>query len=468
MNKRFCAMLTNPPLQSASLRIIASLALLAACTSAFASDCNQETLTSAERLARFQAIDRAAQNAMRQQRFTEAAQHYRDETCLVPASARAFYGLGVASAAADDFRSAREALRVAERLQPSNALPVVMIVKVDFSLRDIDDMKANLRNIAARFPRDGQVHSALARFLAESNLPDLALAESLRSRLAPNTPADSKIELAVLENTVGAYEDAIRNAAPLEQQSTLPNAVRASAAGIAGLSLEGLGRRDEAVTHLRAAIDLDPSRENSYLALADLYDQSQQYADAVSVLKQGRSNIPHSTPLLFPLGRDLVRTDHWKEGVSVLTELLRQSPNEAQAYLSLADAYRKMSMSSLEIESLRRLAMQKPDYPMIHILIAQAMLHANPAGYAPILNELAQAEKSTPTDPDVFYLRGKVLAAMQLYDRAAAEFRRSIELKPLDNTSYYQLGRVYQKLGKPQLAREEFERMKYLQSPNTK
>ena len=47
---------------------------------------------------------------------------------------------------------------------------------------------------------------------------------------------------------------------------------------------------------------------------------------------------------------------------------------------------------------------------------------------------------------------------------AAAAFSRSIALKPIDNSSYYQLGRVYQKLGKQQLAREEFERMKYLQT----
>ena len=70
---------------------------------AFASNCNPETLTPAERLTRFQAIDKAAQSAMEQQMFAEAAQHYREEACLVPTSARAFYGLGVAEAAAANF-----------------------------------------------------------------------------------------------------------------------------------------------------------------------------------------------------------------------------------------------------------------------------------------------------------------------------------------------------------------------------
>jgi Flp pilus assembly protein TadD len=48
-----------------------------------------------------------------------------------------------------------------------------------------------------------------------------------------------------------------------------------------------------------------------------------------------------------------------------------------------------------------------------------------------------------------------------------AELRRSIALKPIDNSSYYQLGRAYQKLGKQELAREQFERVKYLQNANS-
>ncbi len=100
---------------------------------------------------------------------------------------------------------------------------------------------------------------------------------------------------------------------------------------------------------------------------------------------------------------------------------------------------------------------------MIHVLIARAMLASSHVDYPKVLDELAQAEKSSPLDPDVFYLRGKVYVAMNRYDDAVAALRRSIELRPMETGPYYQLARLYQKLGQSTLAAEEFQRVKYLE-----
>jgi Flp pilus assembly protein TadD len=75
---------------------------------------------------------------------------------------------------------------------------------------------------------------------------------------------------------------------------------------------------------------------------------------------------------------------------------------------------------------------------------------------------LAQAEKSTPKDPDIFYLRGKAYAATGRYEEAVSAFRRAIELRPMDPGPYYQLGLAYGKLGQKDLAREVLGRMEHL------
>jgi tetratricopeptide (TPR) repeat protein len=448
-----------------SLTVLIALSM---CAGVVAGDCDSQPLTAQQKLDRFHELDAQGQTAMQAKRFAEAVQLYHQAVCLAPGSPRALYGLGVAEAASGDFLKAREALHGADTLQPTSPLPLVMQVRVNVSLNDIEAVKANLRDAETRFPRDAHLHSLLARFLAEKKLVVLAVAEALRSQQTGAVEIESKVQLAVLENAVGAYDDAVRNATAVAEKADVPDSVRASAAGIAGLSYESIGQQDQAIRKLRDAIRLAPTRENSYLALADLFDQSQNYAEAVKILKQGRNNIPTSTALLLPLGSDLVRTQQYNEAIDILRELLRKSPDEDQAYLSIADAYRQMGNSEEEVQILRDLARRRPNYPMIHVLIARAMLAAGHIDRPKILAELSVAEKSSPLDPDVFFLWGKVYIAMNRYDEAVAALRRSIELRPMETGAYYQLARIYQKLGNSSLAAEQFERVKYLESASTK
>lgn len=444
------------------------LLLLAFRGAVSAEDCNSPQLTPQQKLDRFHDLDRRAQTAMQERRFSEAVELYREAACLAPRSPRALYGLGVAQAASGDFLAARESLHTADAIQPSSALPLVMQVRVNFSLNDIEALKANLRDAQTRFPNDGHLHALLARFLAEKKLIILALAEALRSQQTGASDNGSALQLAALENAVGAYEDAIRDATAIAGNSVVATSLRASAAGIAGLSYESLGKRDQAIHHLEDAIRLDPSKENSYLALADLFEQSQNFAEAVKTLKQGRINLPNSTALLLALGSDLIRTQEYNDGIRILRDLLGQSPDHDQAYLSIADAYRQMGNPEQEVQALRDLVLRNPNYPMIHVLIARAMLASAHANYSKVLDELAEAEKSAPLDPEVFYLRGKVYIAMNRYDDAVGALRRSIELRPMETGPYYQLARIYQKLGETSLAAEQFQRVKYLESASTK
>ena len=432
-----------------------------------AADCVPSHLSEKETLARFQALDGAAQAAFDQGQYAGAAQQYREAACLVPKSARAFYGLGIAEAAAGNFEAARKALETAYSILPENMMPLAMLVRVNVALRDIDRVKEVLRTAAQRFPQDGELHSGLARFLAENQLLDLALAESLRfERTGSHEPA-SAVALAVLENTVGAFHDAIRTAAPIEEQAGTPDSVKASAAGVAGLSYESIGRREEAIKHLSLAIQLAPAQENSYLALAYLHEKAARFKEAVEVLQEGRKQIPGTLNFLLPLGNNLVWAEQYQAGIDVLNELIRKAPDTAEAYLRLAEAYRNTGHSELEAQTLRQLARVKPDYPMIRVLIARAMASMDPVDGPAVLAELAQAEKTAPDDPDVFYLRGKVYVRMNRYQDAVAALKRAIDLRPMDPSPYYQLGLTYGKLGQSELARQILDRMQHIKQPTT-
>ncbi len=379
------------------------------CTLALASDC-ATGLSDQEKITQFKKLDGEAESAMQQHRPAEAVRFYEDAVCLVPNSARGYYGLGVAEAAAGEFLNARDSLHTADRLQPTTGMPLVMQVRVNFSLGDIETLKSNLRQAATRFPQDAELHTILARFLAERNLFVLALAEAMRAR-QDSSDWNASVQLAVLENTVGAYDDAIRNALAIEQNHAIPQQVRGAAAGVAGLSYESLHQIPQAVRYLNEAIELDGSQTNSYLALADLFEQQQRYEDAVNVLEQAREHVADSSTVQLPLGADLIRAEHYKEGLAILRELLKQAPDTPEAYISIADASRKTGDAAQEVSALRGLERQNHDYPMIHVMIARAMLSEQPPDYSKILDELSIAAKNTPNDPDVYFLRGKVYVA---------------------------------------------------------
>ena len=138
---------------------------------------------------------------------------------------------------------------------------------------------------------------------------------------------------------------------------------------------------------------------------------------------------------------------------------------ELYAQLALAEAYRNLGEPSRATETLRQLARHKPDDPMLHVVIAQSMLDEEKIDYARVLQELAAAEKASPDDYDIHYLRGKVFLATGRYVQALPSLWHAIELRPTEPGAYYQLGLAYRKLGQPDLAMEQFARLEFLKGP---
>ena len=323
------------------------------------------------------------------------------------------------------------------------------------------------RSIAAarRFPRDGKLHADLAQDLVHEKQYDLALAEALRAADSGAAGGRAGINLAVLENQVGAFGDAARLAAAIEEQAELPEKVRASGAAIAGLSYESSGQLQEAMRHFKLAIGLDPDQEQPYLALARIYAAQQDNRAAVEVLEQARKTLTGSPNVWLALGSALVSTEQYEAASRMLAGLIQSFPDQLEAYPKLAEAYRNLGEPSRATETLRQLARHKPDDPMLHVVIAQSMLDEEKIDYARVLQELAAAEKASPDDYDIHYLRGKVFLATGRYVQALPSLWHAIELRPTEPGAYYQLGLAYRKLGQPDLAMEQFARLEFLKGP---
>ena len=430
-------------------------------------ECPSTALSQQEALARFHALDKKAQVEFRRGAFAQAAEDFRQGACVAPENLRSYYelfGVAIGAAAAGNFDQARQALEEADAQRPNYPLPLAMLVKINLSAGETDRVKESLRAATLRFPLDGKLHAEFVKDLLHQELPDLALAEALRFEQSGDQDPESTITLAVVENNAGAFGDAVRHALSIEAKSELQDEVRASGAAVAGLAYENLGQLAEAAEHLKRATEFAPTREESYLALARVYEKQQNAKAAVEILQQGRKQIPNSPKLLLALGSSLVSAAQFPAAVKVLAELVQNFPGEADAYLKLAQAYREMGEARQATSTLRMLAQRKPDYPMLHIAIAQSMLAEDSPDQPAVLEELAQAEKASPADYDVYYLRGKVYLEMDKPREAIAALRHANALRPAEPGAYYQLGLAYRKSGQQALAKEQFDRVEYLKS----
>lgn len=445
---------------------MAPIALLVLACS-FASDCPTPELSPQDARARFRELDRKAQVEFRHGEFGRAAENFRQGACLAPDNLRSYYalyGTAIGAAAAGDFVTARQVLLEADRQRPDYPLPLAMLVKVSLTSGDMEAVKEALRMAAQRFPHDGKLHAEFVKDLVHLKRLDLALAEALRFDESGVRDPEATITLAAIENNAGAFGDAVRHGLALEEQSDLPDSERASGAAIAGLAYENLGQLQPATEHLRRATQLAPAREEPYVALARIFERQQNAKAAVEVLKQARKQIPGSPNVSLALGSSLMSAEQYQAAEGILAALIQEAPDQFEAYPKLAEAYRNMGEPVRATETLRQLARRKPDYPMLHVVIAQSMLDEPSVDHPGVLEELARAEKASPADYDIYYLRGKVYLSIDQYQQAIAALRHAIALRPAEAAAYYQLGLAYRKSGQGALAKEQFARVEYLKS----
>ena len=434
-------------------------------------ECPHGMLTPAQARIRYQELQEQADKLFQAGEFAKAADQLRAGLCFAPGNFRAYQALGLAEAATGRFERAEQALEQASRLAPRDFTVKLARAQVQVSLGNFDAARRILLEAAALEPGEAgaaMTHAQLARQLLQQKQYDLALAEFLRFRQAGGIDPEALLLLARLENTLGAYHDAVRDASTLEKRRDLTARLRAQAAAIAGLSYKNLERADEAIPHLKLAMELtlaEPGAvfETACLALAEIYEGKQDPTAAKAVLASAGQVLPDSVRIAIALGRNLAEAGD-RAAIALLRTIIESFPQQAEAYKWLAQAHTAAGEFQLATRTLEQLASRRPDYPMIDVMIAQSILKENEPDNARALGRLAHAEKISPSDPDIYYLRGKIFAALGNYQQAVEAFRRAIALAPTAANSYYQLGLAYQKLGQPGLAKEQFDRMAELRT----
>lgn len=97
------------------------------------------------------------------------------------------------------------------------------------------------------------------------------------------------------------------------------------------------GDMKKARLHLQRALDRDPSRIETYLALANVHVQESELEAAVDLLRRARNVDPRSLEVLFKLASVYVSLERWDDAAQTYREILGKAESNRKALRALRD-----------------------------------------------------------------------------------------------------------------------------------
>jgi len=273
----------------------------------------------------------------------------------------------------------------------------------------------------------------------------------------------------VVEAKLGAAEallamDKAEDAWKLLDDLQTPEPVSAEVELWLGKVAEGLGESQEAVTHFRNAIRLEPKSFRAYVALAQHYSSTKRPAEAVGVLVEAQQNVDITAEVRRLLGWAELQRNRVDEALTQFAAALEMEPRDSSAQFGLAIAYRRKGMleeAGAALTKVQELDAKFPGLPLEKGRLAEAAgdMNAAVASYSDALQE-------SPKDASLKSRLGAVLVVTGKLDEAETLLSEVIAAQPYSAEAEHYLGRIELERGHLEPARQHFLRAARLEPEN--
>jgi tetratricopeptide (TPR) repeat protein len=427
-------------------------------------------------------------------------------------TALGLYYLGRCQLALDQPSDAATALRRALRLVEGPPLDEVRAGHVHYQL-GLALRKLGADEEAARHFAEAQRFSArrvelsreqLTRYLQDAPDPQPPTGLDLGTSAFSTLPAAQSAD--ILRRATPAIARAYFNLGVIHAQASRParaaecfeNAAAVDAAFpqvqySLGVAYFNAKQFEKATGPLERALAAAPTDAKVRRMLALSWLNVDEYERAADLLKDDpqRDSDPS---LLYAYGLALVRTDRGAEAEAIFTRLLAAHGDNAELTVVLGQAHAQQGDFDAAVQSLRRALQIKPDVAeanaalgVIYLrqgklteaaeaLRAELKTHPNDLQarfhLATVLDRTEQRDEALaivrsvvrikPDYADARYLLGKLLLAQGAAAAAVEHLEAAARQAPEDANIFYQLAQAYQKLGRTELAEQQFERYRAL------
>jgi tetratricopeptide (TPR) repeat protein len=352
---------------------------------------------------------------------------------------------------ASSTRATKERERLARYMAEGTAPLAGAIAPLPVEIPGLGGMAAAERTALAQQVRIALARTALNLGILQAQAERFARAAAWFEQAAAIDPGFPRVQysLGVAYFNAGSYAKA---AGPLQRalQAEPENVEAQRMLAMASLNTGDYARAADLLANdpQRAS---NPSLEYTYgLALV----RSDRASEAERVFAQLLAKHGDAPELNVLLGQAHAQQGDFDAAVAVLTAAIEKKPDVAEANATLGIIYLKQGRLAESTQALRaELAAHPADVKTRYTLatVLDLDVHVDDA-----LTELRAVLKTRPDYADARYLQGKILLARGDAAGAVTQLEIAVRLAPEDANIHYQLGQAYQKLGKTELAEDQF------------
>ena len=389
-------------------------------------------------------------------RQVEARRMLEGLTQADPANFDAHFRLGLVALNAQDLSIAVTSLNRASQLRPAHAQVWLALAQAQRRMKNkpqAAEAAAKAESLAASDPV--MLHG-LALFHSETG--NWVKAASLESRYAAVASGDRD----ALVRAVSLYLHAGQPKPAIELAgNALAKEKRADLHNLLGKAYEADGQFDNTIVELQKAIQLAPREEAYVFDLAYVLLVHQNFDVAIQLLEPAKKIFTRSAQLELALGIANYGQRKFAEAVDAFLRTAELAPKIEQPYVFLARIISHAEGRLGEItEKFASFARDNPRNYLGHFLHAKGLIAQ--MGPAPSVELADQAErllkKSISLNPTFWeseFELGVLLEGKKDFSAAARHLERAIQLSPKTPAPHYRLARVYDRLGKTEVAQAE-------------
>ena len=312
-----------------------------------------------------------------------------------------------------------------------------------------------LTSLLLLFASAGSFDQLLHAGLAALNANDLPAAQFQLEAATKADPRRAQAWVALAQTYFKLKKPLLANSAALKAESLAPG----DPVIIHGLAFyySETGNFDKVIALLQAALRLRPYEEIYYFELGQQLLRTQKFEAALATVEKGVKIFDKSAQLELARGVALYGLRRFPDAIDSFLRTIQLAPEVDQPYIFLGRMLDVAEDRTAAVtHALAAYEQTQPDRYISSFLYAKAL--AAGGGNADQIESLLRKSIAFRNDFwESHFELGLALERRRVFDEAAKELERSIELDPNQPVPHYRLARVYDRLGKTSEANRQRE-----------